>query len=225
MAKPVKTRTAVSSAFLDDSQVDPSKLPRRLKTLKEFLVDAVEGDCRHFAKTMIEWRDEGIYKHFNPTWEGFLREHFDQPVEWIDHVIAGVAILDGPANLATAESVSRQRAIALAQNPQQLDSHGGSRKNDFQPYDHKVEKWGDNPDYLAARIARDRPDIQEKLKAGEYRSIRAAAVEAGIVRPFIRFTVGTSTDPRKFAASLKSKLDPEFLAALIAELTGDSGKS
>jgi hypothetical protein len=34
-----------------------------------------------------------------------------------------------------------------------------------------------------ARIARDHPDIPERMKAGEFRSIRAAAREAGIVRP------------------------------------------
>jgi len=41
---------------------------------------------------------------------------------------------------------------------------------------------GTNPEYLAARIARDRPDILERMKAGEYPSVRAAAIEAGIVK-------------------------------------------
>jgi len=29
-------------------------------------------------------------------------------------------------------------------------------------------------DYLTARIARDRPDILDRMKAGEYKSVRAA---------------------------------------------------
>ena len=33
-------------------------------------------------------------------------------------------------------------------------------------------------EYLIARIARDRPDILDRLKAGEYPSIRKAALEA-----------------------------------------------
>jgi hypothetical protein len=37
-------------------------------------------------------------------------------------------------------------------------------------------------DYLTARIARDRPDILERMKAGEYKSVRAAAIDAGIVK-------------------------------------------
>lgn len=38
-------------------------------------------------------------------------------------------------------------------------------------------------DYLTARIARDHPAIWERMKAGEFRSVRAAAIAAGIVRP------------------------------------------
>jgi S-adenosylmethionine synthetase len=38
-------------------------------------------------------------------------------------------------------------------------------------------------DYLAARIKRDRPDIAARVEAGEFRSMRAAALEAGIVKP------------------------------------------
>lgn len=42
--------------------------------------------------------------------------------------------------------------------------------------------YGTNADYLVARIARDRPDILERMKAGEYTSVLQAARDAGIVR-------------------------------------------
>lgn len=42
--------------------------------------------------------------------------------------------------------------------------------------------YGNDASYLAGRIARDRPDILERMKAGEFKSVRAAAIEAGIVR-------------------------------------------
>jgi hypothetical protein len=41
--------------------------------------------------------------------------------------------------------------------------------------------YGNSTSYLAARIARDRPDILERMKAGHYRSVRSAARDAGIV--------------------------------------------
>lgn len=41
---------------------------------------------------------------------------------------------------------------------------------------------GTDRTYLASRIARDHPKIDARLKAGKFRSIRAAAIEAGIVK-------------------------------------------
>ncbi len=43
---------------------------------------------------------------------------------------------------------------------------------------------GTTADYLTARIARDRPDILDRMKEGEFPSVRAAAKEAGLVYPF-----------------------------------------
>lgn len=45
-----------------------------------------------------------------------------------------------------------------------------------------VKQRGEDADYLTARIARDRPDILERMKAGAYTSVRQAALEAGIVK-------------------------------------------
>ncbi len=38
-----------------------------------------------------------------------------------------------------------------------------------------IEYGSTNADYLTARIARDRPDILDRMKDGEYKSVRAAA--------------------------------------------------
>jgi hypothetical protein len=39
---------------------------------------------------------------------------------------------------------------------------------------------GNRSDYLANRIARDRPDVLERMKRGEFTSMRDAAWAAGI---------------------------------------------
>lgn len=73
---------------------------------------------------------------------------------------------------------------------------------------------GTDPSYLASRIARDRPDIHEKMKAGEYRSVRSAAVEAGIIKPELR----APDDPAKLAAYLLKKWDRDRIADLLRAL-------
>ncbi len=40
---------------------------------------------------------------------------------------------------------------------------------------------GNRSQYLVNRIARDRPDILERMKAGEFVSVRQAAIAAGII--------------------------------------------
>lgn len=46
----------------------------------------------------------------------------------------------------------------------------------------KVNHGGTSAAYLAGRLRRDRPDIADRLAAGEFPSVRAACREAGIVK-------------------------------------------
>ena len=72
-------------------------------------------------------------------------------------------------------------------------------------------------DYLTARIARDRPDILERMKIGEYTSVRSAALEAGIVKP----RVSVATNPESFARAALKYLDEDQVERLI-ELLGEA---
>jgi hypothetical protein len=96
MADPVKSRTVVSRAFRDANEVDPSELPGKLSILQQYVFDGVERNCRHFAGHISTWKDNELYLHFEPTWEEFVANHLKQPIEWIDYMIGGLAILDNP---------------------------------------------------------------------------------------------------------------------------------
>jgi hypothetical protein len=85
-------------------------------------------------------------------------------------------------------------------------------------------RQGDSSEYLAARLARDNPEILEQVKAGEFPSMRAAAVAAGIVKPRLQFTVGPSTTPQAFAGALFERLEPEFLDELYETLRDALGR-
>lgn len=45
------------------------------------------------------------------------------------------------------------------------------------------KKGPDTSARLTARIARDNPEVLARMKAGEFRSVRQAAISAGIVKP------------------------------------------
>jgi len=83
-----------------------------------------------------------------------------------------------------------------------------------------ISDRGTAADYLTARIARDHPDILSRMKAGEYKSVRAAATAAGLVKQ----RVSIPLDPDRAASILvrrfkqEGRLD-ELLTALTKALT------
>ena len=63
-----------------------------------------------------------------------------------------------------------------------IGKHGGDRRSKaYVPKENKV-KWGETSNYLVARLKRDTPEIAQALARGEYKSVRAAAVAAGIIK-------------------------------------------
>jgi hypothetical protein len=69
---------------------------------------------------------------------------------------------------------------------------------------------GNTNDYYRARLARDHPEIKAALDRGEYRSVRAAARAAGIMRP----TCQVYTDnPADAARAILRHFQGERLAA------------
>lgn len=73
---------------------------------------------------------------------------------------------------------------------------------------------GTNAKYLSLRIERDHPEIAERMRAGEFASVRAAALEAGIAPRTLSVRID---DPESAARSLRKHMSPEDLAVL-AEL-------
>jgi hypothetical protein len=60
-----------------------------------------------------------------------------------------------------------QRMAETAQPLQPAENHPGPGRG-YTKKPHEKAKSGNRSDYLVARIARDRPDILERMKAGEF---------------------------------------------------------
>lgn len=83
-------------------------------------------------------------------------------------------------------SLAVNAAQALAQRVEPLNVNGGDRKSElYYNSDAVAEERGTRADYLTARIARDRPDILERMKAGDTRTEpRRREVVAALVENF-----------------------------------------
>lgn len=88
--------------------------------------------------------------------------------------MAGVRALKSQGN-------NRPTAAEAIEAARELSGHGGDRRSENQVKDINLKR-GPTAAYLAARLKRDHPDIVKRIDAGEFPSIRAAAIEAGIVK-------------------------------------------
>jgi len=79
-----------------------------------------------------------------------------------------------------ASALVRERLTAQdrAEDTLPLPFHGevGNGRSRVDNINSTSKGGGTNADYLTARIARDRPDILERMQAGAYQSVRAGAL-------------------------------------------------
>jgi hypothetical protein len=80
----------------------------------------------------------------------------------------------------------------------------------------RPNKGGTSKDRLAAKIKRDHPDIAARVANGEFKSIRAAALEAGIVKPMRSIPVDTPDAAIRALLRVKARLRCEDPACGIA---------
>jgi hypothetical protein len=111
-----------------------------------------------------------------------------------------------------------KEAAANAGTIMKLDEAGkiGGRGNKARTNSAGFSVRSTNTTYLAARIKRDRPDIAERIQAGEFRSIHAAAIAAGIAKP----TITIRPTVEGFTKAIKKRLTPEQIKELVQNLSG-----
>ncbi len=109
------------------------------------------------------------------------------------------------------ETEARNRVAEIAANIEPLNANGGNRKHQFDNCQTDVREGGNSNDYLTARIARDNPEILEGMKQGKYRSVRAAAIDAGIIDPDKTRRHQLPTDPAAAGRYLAQRVDAEWM--------------
>lgn len=119
--------------------------------------------------------------------------------------------------LLIGQTMGKSRSVNTANEVIPALPHGGDRKtNQVDNYNLDKTKGGTSAEYLTRKIARDRPDILERMKAGEFRSVRQAAIEAGIIKP--KPTVAKTKDYRAILELINASLTEDEKLALAEEM-------
>lgn len=86
------------------------------------------------------------------------------------------------AFMAEIHKAVEEAATEAAAQPPIRQNRRPTKAEQDKFYNVKLTKSGNSTDYLARRIAKNRPDILARMQAGEFPSVRAAAKEAGIIK-------------------------------------------
>jgi hypothetical protein len=139
----------------------------------------LERDAGFFARMVDEVKQFSAWRVIGfKSFEDFCRAELGKTLEEVEQIISGVRILQAqgrttkiPAKEAIEENRKRARKGEL----------GRGRPKEDSCYDVTPIR-GNRQDYLAARLNRDFPEIAERIKTGEIKSIWAGARAAGIIK-------------------------------------------
>jgi hypothetical protein len=141
------------------------------------------------------------------AWERIPPERPYGSLEAMLRAELGVGEIEFRHRIATA---AQQHAAAATPMPPQEVGRGKAGPGRGKKTGNQITRFrGTDASYLARRIARERPDVLAQMQAGAFRSVRQAAIVAGIVREL---------SPLERAQRAYAKLTPSDQAAFRAWL-------
>jgi len=169
-------------------------------------------DARSAISELEKWRE--YHPEVFADWEGLCWKYLQQPPEWVDWLIQGVRVTSGKVTKADELVAAAQAAKPSAKNGE----IGNGRENRM-AIGHATPSdriSSNSQERIFRRLARDAPDILDRVKTGEIKSARAAAIEAGIITPFPSLQL---KDPAPTAQKLLAKKGQAWCLQLLEELS------
>lgn len=182
--------------------------------IRTTLYDAQQSGAR--LRNLIEAfkKNQGFQELGFLSWEDFCQKRLQSQAEELEATIN--------KRIAAQEMAERYEAKPLnghlpegGSNPMGLGGKTGKTidtlyYNVSMPVPDEISsQQGTSPSYLTRRIARDRPDIIQRMKAGEFTSVHAAAKEAGIVKDKFQMP----TDAAAAGRYLAGRVDNDWMLA------------
>jgi hypothetical protein len=177
------------------------------------MLRGVEGDCSLVADKLPHFK-EWCAKH-SIDWDSFCGERLLIKSGFLDKIEEGVRILRagghaGPISKADAVA-AHARELAASEDVQPLGppapqkdgpSPNPTGKTKVDNINHGQSKGGTGAEYLVRRLKRDAPEVAAQLAQGAFKSARAAAVAAGIVK--------VATRVETAVRAIRKMTDPEL---------------
>lgn len=189
----VAVRTGPVSADDSARDVNPSRWLELTLARRTFVAINVPYDCRSLINFVDEAASHRIWEHTgHADLDDYIHHGLDIDPELVEWARLGLSVIgkEKPISLGVAIDAGKRAAETMAKAPE-LKPTGRPRADDGKGEQCTPLQKGNSKDRLAARIKRDHPAIAARVANGEFKSIRAAALEAGIVKPMRSIQVDT----------------------------------
>ena len=177
-------------------------------------------DARSAISQLEKWRK--YHPEVFADWDTLCKQYVQQPPEWVDWLIKGVKATSGKVTrsdeLVTAGKAQGYAEIALAQAGEFANAGNPHGNMDNIQVTSVNGGGGTSAAYLAARMKKaGRDDLLQDVGPGKtFGSIRAAAIEAGIITPFPSIAL---KDPAHAAQRMLDRKGKEWCLHLMEELS------
>lgn len=192
----VAVRTGPVSADDSARDVNPSRWLELTLARRTFVAINVPYDCRSLINFVDEAASHRIWEHTgHADLDDYIHHGLDIDPELVEWARLGLSVIgkEKPISLGVAIDAGKRAAETMAKAPELMTATEAGKKGGRGKRGEQCTplKKGNSKDRLAARIKRDHPDIAARVANGEFKSIRAAALEAGIVKPMRSIPVDT----------------------------------
>ena len=190
--------------------------------------DRTVHDSRGLALIVRELHRDELWQQMFSSWDECCQALFRRPAAWVAQVVEGVRVLHGQGHAGAIPAHQALAAKAQDHAQQMLALESPKFAPPGNPHDNRdnitVRGRGDggtSAAYLAARLKKaQRDDLLAEIGPGKrFRSVRAAAIEAGIIKPVP--TIRVTSDIKAVAAKLCQHLTREQRIQLIDLLAPD----
>jgi hypothetical protein len=184
--------------------------PALLRERRMYIETQFEYDCRCIVQYLAEAEEFHEELGYESADDMIQQELLIRP-EWVRIAVDWLTQQDRPDPVPQSKlnaAIEIAKAQPLAENGTNQHSEGFTLSN---------PPGGNSQSYLLRRIARDQPELLDQIGPGKsHRSARAAAIEAGIIKPVP--TVRLVEDVSAVAKKLRQHLTQQQITSLVEAL-------
>ena len=185
-----------------------------LKQAHQFAERDISLMAEHAAEVKTNRIWEVVFDDEPKTWQRYCAERLELASDYIDNLMIVVETLRKRGHAGPIPGKYMQDGLRDGPgNPTGINQHTDRNYYNYNNSCGESVSQGTSDDYLRARLKRDDPKRYDMLLTGQYRSARAAAIDAGIIDPEKTKRYQLPTDPTKAGKYLAERVDAEWMLA------------